>query len=375
MRLKIAVNTRLLLPGKLEGIGWFTYQTFQRIAKNHPEVEFHFLFDRPFDKQFVFSDNIKPVALFPPARHPLLYFIFFEKTIPEYLNKVKPDLFISPDGFLSLSWSGPQIAVIHDLNFMHFPAFVPLASRLYYRSMFPHFARKAIRIATVSEYSKFDIVKTFSIREDKIDVVYNGINENFKPVSEAEAIATRHRVTGGIPYFVYLGSLHKRKNIGNMLMAFEKFRQTHPGDFRLLIIGEPMFKGNFPKEHLRQMRFKDDVVFLGRLDGEFLNQVVASARGLLLVSYFEGFGIPIIEAMKCGVPVITSNVTSMPEIAGDAALLVNPSSPGEISDAMASLANQNELCKNLINRGRTVCKKFSWDATSSKMWDCIIKSL
>lgn len=373
MRLKIAVNTRLLLPGKLEGIGWFTYQTFLRIARSNPDVEFHFLFDRPFDRQFVSSGNITPAVLFPQARHPLLYFVFFERSIPAYLNKVKPDLFVSPDGFLSTTWKGKQLAVIHDLNFMHYPEFIPFADRLYYRNMFPRFARKAHRIATVSEYSKSDIVNTLGIKEEKIDVVYNGINEIYKPVAAAEAFDVRHRFSQGSPYFVYLGSLHRRKNIGNMLLAFEEFKKANPGNFKLLIVGEPMFRGSFLEEYIRTMQHKHDVVFLGRLQGEILNQVVASAHALLLVSYFEGFGIPIIEAMKCDVPVITSNVTSLPEIAGDAALLVNPASTEDIALAMQQIASQERLRLQLINKGRVVCGKYSWDSTAQRMWDCILQ--
>jgi len=375
MSLKIAVNTRLLLPGKLEGIGWFAYQTLKRIANNNPDVEFHFLFDRPFDSQFVFSGNIKPVALWPQARHPLLYFLFFERAVPAYLNKIKPDVFVSPDGFLSLTWKGKQVAVIHDLNFMHYPAFIPFANRMYYRNMFPQFARKAHRIATVSEYSKSDIINTLGIQAGNVDVVYNGINEIYRPVNEAEAHDGRQKFSRGCPYFVYLGSLHQRKNIGNMLLAFEAFKKAKTSNFKLVIVGEPMFRGSFLERGLGKMQFKEDVIFLGRLHGETLNQAIASAHGLLLVSYFEGFGIPIIEAMKCDVPVITSNVTSMPEIAGDAAILVNPFSSDDIAGAMAKLAFQNGLRSLLIQKGRKVCNQFSWDITAKKLWDCVLKCL
>lgn len=362
-----------MLPGKLEGIGWFTYQTFKRIARDHPEVEFHFIFDRPYDPEFVFADNVKPVVLFPQARHPILYYLFFEKALPAYLNKVKPDLFISPDGMLSLSWQGNQIPVFHDLNFIHNPDYLPLLSSKYYRARFPRFAQKACRIATVSEYSKQDIVKTFGYPSEKIDVVYNGVNEDFRPVDADVAEETRREFTGGCPYFVYVGSLHKRKNIDNMLLAFDAFKAADQEDHKLVIIGEHMFGSNGLQKVLNSMSHKDDVIFVGRLYNHQLSHVVGSSRALLLVSFFEGFGIPIIEAMQCEVPVISSNVTSMPEVAGNAALLVDPHQVEQITRAMQAVVGDPALRKQLVENGRVVRERFSWDKTAERMWDCMAK--
>jgi len=374
-KLKIAVNTRLLLPGKLEGIGWFTCESFRRIVLQNPEVDFYFLFDRPFAKDFVFGPNVKPVVLYPQARHPLLYLLYFEVSLNIWLNRVSPDVFVSPDGFLSLSWKGKQIPVIHDLNFMHHPDFLPWADRVYYRKMFPLFAKKATRVATVSEYSKGDIEKTLHVSPAKIDVVYNGVNPVFTPLSFEQTSRVRDEFTSGHPYFVYVGSLHKRKNIENMLLAFDRFRQNDPGHHKFVIVGEPMFESEYLQNMLSNMVHAQDVVFLGRLYENNLHKVVASARALMLVSHFEGFGIPIIEAMACGVPVITSDVSSMPEIAGDAALLVSPTSVNQIADAMHSIAGSEVLRNEMINKGYVVVKKFSWEVTAQRLWGCIEKCL
>ncbi|HAJ99867.1 MAG TPA: glycosyltransferase family 1 protein [Bacteroidales bacterium] len=374
-KLRIAVNTRLLLRGKLEGIGWFTFEAFSRIAAQHPEVEFYFLFDRPYSQEFVFAPNITPVVLFPQARHPILYLLYFEIAITRWLARMSPDLFVSPDGFLSLSWAGKQLSIIHDLNFMHHPDFLPWAERIYCRSMFPLFARKAERVATVSEYSKVDLEKTFKLPGGKIDVVYNGINPIFVPLAEEDAMECRAETTGGVPYFVFVGSLHKRKNIENMLLAFDHFKSSYAMPFKLIIVGEHMFGKSYLNATLEGMRFSSDVVFLGRLYKENLHRVVASAHALLLVSHFEGFGVPIVEAMRCGVPVVTSNVSSMPEIAGDAALLVCPKDVSQISDAMLSLATNTELCNDLINKGFSVSAKFTWDKTAKRLWDSIMKCI
>lgn len=124
--MKIAVNTRLLLKNRLEGIGWFTYETMKRIAQWHPEHEFFFLFDRPYDPKFIFSNNITPVVLYPQSRHPILWYLWFEVSVKRFLKSNSIDLFISPDGYMSLSSDVPQLGIIHDINFFHYPNDLPL---------------------------------------------------------------------------------------------------------------------------------------------------------------------------------------------------------------------------------------------------------
>ena len=132
--MRIAVNTRFLLPKKMEGFGWYTFETISRIVKKHPEHEFFFFFDRPFDKKFIFASNVTPVVLNPPARHPILFKIWFDRSVTKALKKYQCDAFISPDGYLSLKTDVPQLGVIHDLNFEHHPKDIP-ASALKYRSV------------------------------------------------------------------------------------------------------------------------------------------------------------------------------------------------------------------------------------------------
>ena len=165
----IAVNTRLLIHGKLEGIGWFTFETLSRITRDHPEHQFLFVFDRPFSPEFIFSGNVTPIVLSPPTRHPVLWYIWFELQIPRILKKYKADLFFSPDGYLSLQTKVRQLAAIHDINFAHRPKDLPWLKAKYYNYFFPLFARKAQRIVTVSSFSKEDIHKTYHIGNDKID--------------------------------------------------------------------------------------------------------------------------------------------------------------------------------------------------------------
>jgi glycosyltransferase involved in cell wall biosynthesis len=373
--LKIAVNTRLLLKNKLEGIGWFTFESLKRIVLKHPEHDFFFIFDRKYSEDFIFADNVKPVVIGPQARHPILQYIWFEISIPRALNKIKPDLFISPDAYLSLSSKYPDLIVIHDLNFEHYPELMPFIARKYYKYFTPKFARKARRIATVSEFSKEDIAKQYGIGLEKIDVVYNGSNEKFKPVDSVEKDAVKSKLTDGKDYFVFVGALNPRKNLANIFIAFDKFKSVDSSDIRFVVVGEKMYWSSDIKNAYENLKHKDDIIFTGRLESEDLSKVVGSAIGLIYASYFEGFGIPIIEAFNADVPVITSNVTSMPEIAGDAAILVNPESTDQIMDAMHQISTNEELVKGLIEKARSRRKFFSWERTSDNLWDSVLKTI
>jgi len=375
----IAVNTRLLLKDKLEGIGCFASESLKRITKNHPEHQFLFLFDRPFSEEFIFSDNVSPMVVKPQARHPFLWYWWFEQSLPKILHAQDPDLFFSPDGFLPLSYSAPAgarkckfLPVIHDLYFEHFPKEIPFLASKYFKKNFPKFAKKANRIVTVSEYSKQDIVNTYKISASKIDVVYNGANEIFAPSFIADNVSSLPLGTESTSsYFLFVGALSPRKNIARLLQGFEAFKKSDFNDVKLVIVGEKLFMTTDIKEFVDKMQYKSDVVFTGRLDNFQLKKVMADALALVFVPYFEGFGIPLLEAMKCDVPVITSNVTAMPEIAGDAALLVDPFSVDSIKEGMLKIHKDEFLRKDLIAKGKIQREKFSWDKTADKLWKSI----
>jgi len=369
--MKIAVNTRLMIPGKLDGIGWFTFETLKRITAEHPEHQFYFIFDRKFSKELVFSENVTPVIVSPPTRHPLLWMIWFEITLPAALKRLDVDLFLSTDGFLSMSTKVPQVGVIHDINFHHRPGDLPFFNRTYYRHFFPRFAQKAARLATVSEYSRRDIINQYDIAEEKIDLVFNGANEMYAPISENRKEQVRSKYTDGAPYFIFIGNLHPRKNVRNLLRAFQLFREEYKNDFKLVIVGEKFFLNKPVEEQLEKMNNRKDVIFTGRLTSEELKDLLGAAWALTFVPFFEGFGIPLVEAMFCDVPVITSNVTSLPEIAGEAALYVSPDSPGSIRDAMIRSVKEQGLRELLINKGRERRRLYSWERTASALWDTI----
>ncbi len=309
----------------------------------------------------------------PPARHPFLYVLWFELSIPRVLKKHKADVFLSPDGYISLRSKVPSISVIHDLNFEFYPKDLPLLDRIYYRFFFPKFARKATRIITVSEYSKYDIHRLYKIENSKIDVAYNGVKEVYNPIEKARQQEVRQVISEGNPYFVFVGALHPRKNLEGLFKAFDLYKQRSSSNNKLVIVGNKQRWTRSIKQAYENMQFKKDVIFLGHLSPDRLNEVVASSIAMVYVSYFEGFGIPIIEAFMAETAVITSNVTSMPEVAGDAALIVDPFNTHEISEAMQLLATDAKQREMYIAKGKERAKLFSWDNTAKVIWESILK--
>ncbi|MCL2435304.1 MAG: glycosyltransferase family 4 protein [Lentimicrobiaceae bacterium] len=370
--MRIGVNTRLFVKGKMDGIAWVAYEILKRIVTQHPEHEFVFFFDRPYNPYFIFAPNVKPVVVRPQARHPFLWFLFFETGIKKALRKENIDLFISPDGWVCLGTNVKTINVIHDLNFEHYPSFFSPLIRKYYTYFFPRFARKADHIITVSQFSKNDIVNRYHVDAKKISVVYNAASEDFFEIDEQEKQRTIQRLTNGVPYFVFVGSAHKRKNVERIMQAFDQFRQKY-ADFKFVFAGSNKYWDKDIKETYHQLKHKSDIVFTEYLSTTEMNYVVSSALALVYPSLFEGFGIPIVEGFAAHVPVITSNVTSMPEVAGEAALLVNPMSVTEIANAMEKIVMDELLRTKLIQLGEERNRAFSWDKSAQQFWDVILE--
>ena len=373
--MKIAVDTRLLLKDQMDGLGQFTLEAFKHIVSNKPEVDFVFIFDRTPHSDFLFAKNITAEVISPQAKHPFLYRIWYQFSLKKLLKKVKPDIFIGTNGMIPLNTSTKTLSVIHDLNFEHHPEHLPFTLRYYYCKNFPKFAKKSNRLATVSEYSKSDIVESYKIDASKIDVVYNGPNENFKPISEEEKLKIQQKYTKGKPYFLFVGTLHPRKNLVNLFKAFDAFKAKSKAEIKLVIVGKKMWWTNEIETTYNNMTFKNDVVFTGRVSNDNLYKITAAAHTLTYVPVFEGFGIPLVEAMNCGVPVITSNITSMPEVVEEAGLLVDPFSVDDIANAMTKISTDGKLRSELSEKSLLQAKKFSWENTGDLLWKSILKTI
>ena len=350
--MNIGINARHLIKDRLEGIGWYSFEILKRLIKLMPSHQFIFFYDRK-TTVLIKGENITNIIISPPARHPFLFKIWFNILLPKAFKKHQIDLFFSADGFVSLNSDIHQVGVIHDLNFEHYPEDLPKNILKYYKKYMPLFSQKANKVITVSNYSKNDIINKYKVNSEKIKVIYNGGNEIFKPLSE-EKIKKFQTNNSNRPYFIYVGSLHKRKNIERMLKAFQAFNLDNKWDF--IIIGTDMWKGQLNLDGI-----SNNVKFFGRKSGDELAMWIASSSALVYVSYFEGFGLPIIEGMMSGVPVISSNLTSLPEVGGNAVIYVDPFNIESISEGMQEAINNYSKYRNLGLEQATI---FSWDKSA-----------
>jgi glycosyltransferase involved in cell wall biosynthesis len=373
--MRIAVNTRFLLSNYLEGYGYFVFEVFKYLTSTYPEHQFIFIFDRPFDKRFIFSANITPVIVGPPARHPLLWKYWYDVKIPSVLKKYKADVFVSVDGLCSLKTTIPQCLVVHDVAFLHYPAHIKRSHLYFFKKYIPKFLQKTNSIATVSEFSKKDILNHYKTDPGKINVVYSAAKEIFKPVNGNIAEATKIKYTGGTEYFLYIGAIHPRKNLVSLLKAFSIFKKRQKSNMKLVLAGRLAWKYDSFIQDLKKYKFKEDVIMLGYLSEDELVKITGSAYAVIYPSLLEGFGVPILEAMKSNVPVVTSSGSSMEEIAQDAALYADPKNFEDIADKMMLIYKDEKLRKELIEKGKVIANQYSWKRTAELLWQSILKAV
>ncbi|MEZ4987656.1 MAG: glycosyltransferase family 1 protein [Saprospiraceae bacterium] len=369
--MKIAVNTRFLLPQHLEGIGRFTWEVGKRLAARYPQHTFLFLFDRPYDARFVPTDNVVPIVVNPPARHPLLWYLWFEWAIPRVLARHQADVFLSMDGYCSLAAKTPTVMVAHDIAFVHYPGQIPALVRRYYRFFAPRYLQRADALLTVSDFCRTDIAAQYHIPASDIGLTCNAASPVFQPLSEQEQRTVREEYNAGRPYFFYVGAVHPRKNLVRLIAAFDQFKTQTGAEVDLLIGGRMAWQTGDIKWAWDAAHHRQNIRFLGYISDETLPKITAAAFGLVYVSLFEGFGVPLLEAMQAGVPVITSNVTSLPEVAGDAAVLVNPTDVAAIAEAMQQLWEEDDLRQTFVQKGLLRAQYYTWERATDAVAQAI----
>ncbi len=371
----IAVNTRFLLPGLLEGYGHFTNEVLRQMVAAHPGHHFHFFFDRPFPDSFLFSTNVTGHVLQPAARHPLLWKYWFDVQVALKLRKIKADVFLSPDGQCSLTTGVPQCLVVHDLGFLHYPEGYRKSHLAYYRTYTPRFVRKAAALATVSAFSKADICQTYGVPEEKVSVVHNGVRDVFQPLDFDEQMAVKDRFTGGAEYFLYTGAIQPRKNMINLLKAFSIFKRRMQSSLKLVLAGRLAWKNDEFRELLKTYKYRDDVVLTGYLPEADLAPLTAAAWAFVYPSFFEGFGVPVAEAMRCGVPVLTSKDSAMAEVCGEAALYFDPQNVDDMAYKLMFIYKQEGERSVMIEKGKAMAARYTWQRTAAALWQTVLQAV
>lgn len=370
----VAVNTRFLLPGVLEGFGYFTREVLQLLTKGYPEHQFHFFFDRPYSPHYIFASNVTAHVLPPPARHPLLWKYWFDVKVALLLRKIGADVFLSPDGQCSLTTRVPQCLVVHDLGFLHYPKGYQKSHLAYYKHHTPRAIRRAATVATVSQFSKNDMVAQYGVPPEKISVVYNAVKAVFTPIGFDQQAAVKEKYTGGSEYFLYTGAIQPRKNLINLLKAFSIFKRRMQSSYKLVLAGRLAWKNDEFLALLQTYKHREDVVLTGYLEEVELARLTASAYAAVYPSWFEGFGVPVVEAMQCGVPVLTSKDSAMQEISEGTALFFDPANVDDIAYKMMFIYKQENERSALIHKGKIIAAQYSWQRTADALWQCVLQA-
>ena len=365
--MRIAVNTRFAHYGYEEGYGRFTRELASRLARLDPGDRLLFIDDRPVSDPVASGANVESTTLGPPARHPLLWRWWYDWRLPPRLRSFGADVFFSPDGICSLRADTPQVVAVHDLSFLHFPGHMPASQRRYYLRMTPEFIRRAERVVTVSEFSRQDIIRHYPFARDKVGVVYNAASGNYRPMEWDRRQEWKARHTGGREYFLTVGSIHPRKNLVNLLKGFSLFKRRHRTNMMLLIAGRLAWQHVDFQKALSAFRYRDDVLLTGYLAPTDLASTVGAAYALVYPSLWEGFGIPVLEAMQAGVPVLCSGNSAMPEVGGEAALYFDPLQPEEIGLQMSRIFRDEAERAGLVRLGLARAEAFDWDASASRL--------
>jgi len=358
--MNIGVNARLLQPGVKEGIARYLHETLSRMVLDHPEDTFHLYFDRRYDEQYLYADNVVPHVVPPQTRHPILWRIWFDYMLPYHFRKHQIDVFYSPDGYGSLRTDVPTVLVSHDLAFEHFDDHNYSHHLRYLRKYAPRFHHKAKSIIAVSQATADDIIATYQIEPRKIHVAGN--STTIKRSDRADK-----SITDGKEYLVYIGSLNPRKNIERLIAAFDQYKAESGHETKLVIIGKLAWKSEPIRLAMNNAKYASDIIHLSDV-GDSVSLLLSNATALVYPSLFEGFGIPILEGFATGTPVITSDLSSMKEVAGDAALLVDPYSVDAIVQGLLELSSDPTLRQDLIAKGRRRLLDYSWDDTAKTIY-------
>jgi glycosyltransferase involved in cell wall biosynthesis len=277
------------------------------------------------------------------------------------LLRYRPGVYFSP-GFNPPIWSPvPFVFTIHDLIFLHFPEEASALMQPYFNWVVKSAAHHAYRVLTVSEFSKQEIIKWANLPEEKVVVVGNGVGAEFTPDGPVHH--------PGYPYLLYVGNQRPHKNLDRLLLAFAKVQLN---SVRLVISGNPE---SSILDRIKDLNLEDRVVFTGFIPDSDLPHYYRGAIALIFPSLYEGFGLPPLEAMACGVPVITSNRSSLPEVVGDAAILVDPLDVDALAQQIERVIKDRDLQKYLAVKGIERAKLFTWERTAKLTEDILVDAM
>jgi glycosyltransferase involved in cell wall biosynthesis len=383
--MKIAIDLRTIMTGRLTGIEMVGLEISKRLVHAHPEDEFIFWYSgrkqateriQEF-KEFIGADRLSNVSFVCWNISNLLleslWRVFYYPKLDRMLGGI--DVFWEPNvRAIPVSSACRKVTTFHDLSMYVYPELLSPKDNFYYKHVigFKREAKTASRVVVVSEATKFDLIKFFGVSPSSMSVVYNGVDEKYFEAPPKKVISdavSKFKLPG--EYILAIGSIEPRKNLINLIKALKILRERWKVDLPLLIAGGEGWFNHKAKvlEEIKAQKMSARVRFLGRVTEPEKQALLHTTSLLVYPSLYEGFGIPPLEGLAAGVPVLTSNVSSLPEAVGDAALQVSPYDPEEIAKGMAQLLRNSKLTQSLKLQGRLQAQKFSWDKAAEKMYE------
>ena len=370
--MKLAIDATVLENNKPTGVGTFTANVVNRLACGKTDSTVFTL-----DDSLLEIGKHKQVHIFPKIKKILKNNIYFARAawtqfvLPSLLKKGEFDVFFSPIAEGVINPPIPQVVTVHDLTPLLFPNRVPLSRYLSYKYRLPPILKSSKRIIAVSNSVKEDIVSFYGISADKIHVVYEGYDESNFRIIESSIVKTKLKNFKLLPgkYFLYVGSIFPTKNLELLITEFSKIDP----DLSLVIAGKILDAAYFKKlKEIIKVKSIRNVIFLDYVPYEDLPVLYNGALSCVIPSLYEGFGLPVLESMACGTPVITSDCGSLPEIVGDAGIVVESEQRESLLKAMKKILEDRTLRDELRIKGMNHIKRFSWQKTTNEIREICI---
>ena len=361
--MRVAIDARKLHD---YGIGTYIRNLLRHLSRQHTDAEYVLLCrEADLDLPTRLGPNFRAVLESSPS-----YSLREQLHVPWVLRRERPDVFHSPHYVLPPAVRCRSVVTIHDTIHLTFPQYLPnKAAHAYARASMWSAVRRSHRILTVSEASKRDILHFFNVPEDKIVVVYNAIDERFWHTPHPQDVTrVRERFQLDQRFVLYVGNIKPHKNVVRLIEAFHALRRGDLADLKLLIIGDEISKHPGLRRAVHACKLHKHVRFLGYLPDDTLAILYRLASVFVFPSLYEGFGLPPLEAMASGTPVVTSNVSSLPEVAGDAAMLVDPYDTESIVDGIRRVLTDAAFAAELRRRGFLRARDFSWERSVAQIW-------
>ena len=348
----IAVEARYLV-GNRTGVGRYLLNLLRFLPELSEEHEY-FLYSNRFTEKPIEHDKINYVEL---EGHRLLWKHIL---LPIEQVKRKFDLVFIPSYSAPLFSFGKTVVTIHDLIATRHPEWTTKNQSFRFATVVKYAARKANYIIAVSEASRKDILELTGVAQDKVVVVYSGVDEHFQKLPSEHLIDFTKKYNLQQPFILYVGSIHPRRNIQKLIEAFVHLKKEKQIKHKLILIGLVLQQASQLTKWINDSNIAEDILSVGFVSDEDLVKFYNMADLFIYPSLYEGFGFPVLEAMACGTPVITSNVSSLPEVAGNAAILIDPLNVMEMADSIYRLISNSALRQEFVERGFERCKQFSW---------------